>query len=83
MLNAAHCLISQDITSQTVFGELREEIWKKYFSAFIPRLSFNTFLLLSYVTFRCKLNNRALIFSSVYSSTGLQTEKRNYKRVWK
>jgi len=62
MLNAASCLISRDITPQTVFGELREEILKKYFSGFFPSPSFDTFLPPSYVTLICHLKNRALLF---------------------
>lgn len=60
MLNAAQCLISQDIAPLTVFGE---QILKTYFAALIPRLNSDTSFILSDVTFMNQLNNKALLFS--------------------
>lgn len=63
MRNAAHCLITQDVTPLAVFGESREEILKTYFAVLILRLNFDTSLMPSDMTPMRQLNNKALLFS--------------------
>lgn len=81
-LNTAHCLISRDTAPQIVFGGLREETAKKYFSGFILRLNFDSFLQPSYVTFIYQLNNRALLFRlSVFFHRLTNWKEKSQKRV--